>query len=80
MAVCKACGAEIVWLRSPKGKWIPCNEGLVEYKADEDGEDSVINQDGEVIRCTFEFECKPTGLARIPHWATCPDGDKWRKR
>ena len=81
MANCKACGAPIVFIQSEKNmKWIPLDEGLVEYKADEDGEDLVVNQKGEVIRCTFEFQCDPDGLARIPHWATCPFSDKYRRR
>lgn len=80
MAVCRKCGAPILFVRSAKnGKWLPLNEGLVEYKADEDGEDLVVNQIGEVIRCTFEFQCRPDGLARIPHWATCPYADDFRR-
>ena len=81
MAECKSCKAPIVFIKSAKNKkWLPCDEGLVEYKADENGEDYVVNQNGEMIKCTFEFQCKPDGLARIPHWATCPFADKYRRR
>lgn len=80
MAKCKACGASIVWIRmAGDGKWMPCNEGLVPYKQDEDGEDWVVTDRGELIRCTFEFECLPTGMARIPHWATCPRAKEFKK-
>ena len=72
MAQCKKCGAPLVWIRTPEQKWMPCNEELVPYKQDEDGEDYVVTDKGELIHCTFEFECLPTGMARIPHWATCP--------
>ena len=72
MAQCKKCGAPIVWIQTPDREWMPCNEGLVPYKQDEDGEDYVVTDRGELIHCTFEFECLPTGAARIPHWATCP--------
>lgn len=83
MAKCKKCGASIVFVRSAKsGKWIPLDEGLTEYRAGEaeDYEDTVVNDKGEVIRCTFDFQGTPDGLARIPHWATCPYADYFRKR
>lgn len=25
MAICKGCGAEIVWIKTPNGKNMPCN-------------------------------------------------------
>ena len=60
---------------------MPCNEGLVEYKQGEapDYEDYVVSDRGEVIRCTFDFQCDPTGLAHIPHWAACPYADDFRR-
>jgi len=59
MATCKRCGAPIVFIKTPKGKWMPCNEGLVEYKAGSspDYDDVVVNDKGEVIKCTFDFRC-----------------------
>lgn len=80
MARCKSCGAQIVWIRTPDFKWMPCNEGLVPYKQDDEGEDYVVTDRGETIKCTFEFECLPTGMARIPHWATCPDAKKYKEK
>lgn len=82
MATCRKCGAPIVFIRSANNrKWIPCNEGLVEYKAGNspDYEDHVVNDKGEVIRCTFDFQCRPDGLARIPHWASCPYAENFRR-
>ena len=63
MKKCK-CGANIVFVTTKNGKFFPCNEGLVEYKADPEGEDYVVNErSGELIRCTFEFQCIPDGSA-----------------
>ena len=61
---------------------MPCNADLVEYHAGStpDFEDIVINDKGEVIRCTFDFQCDPDGKGRIPHWATCPYSDSFRGR
>ena len=80
MAQCKKCGAPIVWIQTPDRKWMPCNDGLVPYKQDKDGEDYVVTDRGELIHCTFEFECLPTGAARIPHWATCPFAKDFKRQ
>lgn len=80
MAQCKKCGAPIVWIQTPDRKWMPCNDGLVPYKQDKDGEDYVVTDRGELIHCTFEFECLPTGAARIPHWATCPYAKDFKRQ
>ena len=79
-ATCKACGAPISWIETPNKKWIPCDEGLVPYKQDSAGPEAVVTQGGQVIRCRFDYTGFPTGMARVPHWATCPDADKHRKR
>lgn len=81
MTTCKKCGAPIIFIKTKKGKWMPCDEGLVEYKAG-DGpnfDDVVVDQNGNVIHCTFDFQCVPDGLARIPHWATCPYAEDFRR-
>jgi len=79
-STCRKCGAPIIWLKTPKGKWMPADEGLVAYQQDQEGSDYVVTQDGELVRCYLEFDGKPTGMARIPHWATCPNADDFRKR
>ena len=82
MARCKKCGAPIVWVKTPDNRWMPCDEGLVEYHAGStpDFEDYVVNDKGEVIQCTFDFQCDPDGLARFPHWKTCPFAEEFRKK
>ena len=80
MATCKKCGAPIIWLKTPKGKWMCADEGLKPYKAAKTGNDIVVTDRGETIRCKLEFDRFPTGLARTPHWATCPDADSFRRK
>ena len=82
MARCKKCGAPIVWVKTPDNRWMPCDEGLVEYHAGSTPgfEDYVVNDKGEVIQCTFDFQCDPDGLARFPHWKTCPFAEEFRKK
>lgn len=79
-ATCKSCGAPIIWIESPKGKWIPCDEGLIPYKQDRSGKEAIVTQRGEIIRCRLTFDGDPTGMGRMTHWATCPNANQHRRR
>lgn len=78
-ATCRSCGAPIIWLQTPKGKWMPADEGLVPYKENPEGKERIVTDRGEVIPCDLTFDGWPTGMARIPHWATCPNAAKHKK-
>ena len=80
VATCKSCGAPIVWIETPKHKWIPCDEGLIPYEEDLAGTDFLVNRRGEIIRCTLDFVGIPSGMGRMAHWATCPNAEQHRKR
>lgn len=63
MAVCKKCGAEILWLRSskferkppnyaaPQARWIPCEPDPVSFLPEEGGPDRVVTPEGDVVAC-----------------------------
>ena len=82
MPKCKSCGAEIIYLKTKSGKLMPCNAELVPYWMDRDGQDKIVTPYGEVVSCTMEqlTFAEPTGTGYMPHWATCPDADKFRNR
>lgn len=77
---CRACGAPILWIRTPKGKWLPVNYGPVQYRENPRGKDSVVDNWGQIIHCDLNFDGLPTGLARIPHWATCPKAAQFKRK
>lgn len=82
MQRCKRCGAPIVWIQTKTGKWMPADEGLKRYKKTKHGKDRVVTDSGEVITCDLIGDDDlrgPTGMARTPHWATCPNADDFRK-
>ena len=80
MATCKKCGASIIWLKPRGGKWMPADEGLIPYRQNPEGKDRLLNDYGETIRCDILTDGSiPTGMARRPHWATCPNADDFRK-
>lgn len=81
MAKCKGCGAEIVFLGSQNGKPIPCNAEPTLYWQRKGAKGKVVTPNGEVISCVFDGPMdKATGVGYIPHWATCPAADQFRKK
>lgn len=80
-STCRKCNAPIIWLKTPNENWMPADEGLVPYRQNPSGKDYVVTDRGEVIRCDIITDgTLPTGMARVPHWATCPFADDFRKR
>ena len=82
MPTCKKCGAKIHWVPTKGGKWMPCDADLIEYKAGStpDYEDVIVTETGDVLRCTFDFQCDPDGRGYLPHWASCPSAAEFRRR
>ena len=82
MTRCKSCGEEIIWIETPTGKYIPCDVGIIPYWNDSKGKERIVLQSGEVVRCSTEprTDIRAAGSGRIPHWATCPNASKHRRR
>lgn len=81
MKTCKACGAPIVWIKTPKGKAMPCDAQPVYYEAEPHGTKRIVKQNGEVIACEYAVDpAEATGTGYIPHWATCPAANEFRER
>lgn len=78
MSVCRDCGAEIDWVHSTDGSYIPVDpepvfviegEGQNKFYAEEEGElTGRAAGPGEIQ--TFEQKIKTT-VAFVPHWRTC---------
>jgi hypothetical protein len=69
VAKCKACGAEIMWLRTNADKAMP-----VDVEPDEGG-NLVI--EGFSVRVVDLFT--PAEAERyMPHWATCPNAKEFK--
>lgn len=77
---CKACGALIRFIRTPKGKVIPCNFSEVDYKLSKDGDTKVVTPNGQVIiaKIVKNFS-EADGYGYISHWSTCTKPDVFRK-
>lgn len=81
MAKCKGCGQEIIWIMSPAGKVIPCDPEPVIYWQKPKAKGKVVTKNGMVISCDFEGDmAKSTGIGYVPHWATCPKAEMFRRK
>lgn len=81
MAKCQGCGAEIIWMRTGAGKYIPCNPGLKLYRENKHGHERIVSPNGEVIACELtDTSAEATGVGLLPHWGTCPKAGNFRRR
>lgn len=80
MATCKGCGAEIVWVKTPGGKKMPCDPGLRPYWERKGASGKVVTPNGEVISCVFDGNPQTaTGVGFVSHWSTCPKAAAFRQ-
>lgn len=70
---CQNCGKEIIWIRMPGGKRIPCDTDLLTYKQVPEGEETIITPNGEVINAEImkDGSADATGLGYRLHAASC---------
>lgn len=82
MSRCRSCGAEIIWIRTKKGRNMPCDPEPVHYRKQVHGQEGMITlvtPDGDVIVGQKSYDdSDQTGY--ISHFATCPDANKFRGR
>ena len=81
ITTCRGCGAEIVWIKTPSGKSMPCDATPVYYKIKADGKEKIITPNGVVISCEIiSTPYDAAGIGYVPHWSTCTTPDKFRNK
>lgn len=78
MSYCKNCGAEIDWVRTEEGRYIPVDPELV-FVIEDDGDEHFYDDElGEITgRQAKQEEVQTkeakinTPLGYVPHWRTC---------
>jgi len=79
MQRCKACGAQIRWIRTKSGKSMPCDPQPVPYWQRPKARGKVVTPWGDVVSCVFQGELREAnGTGYVPHWATCTRADLFR--
>lgn len=68
---CRLCGAPITFIRTRKGKAMPCNAYALPYQADPDGPENIMTAQGDLVRGRWINEGKSDGVGYKPHWADC---------
>ena len=80
MARCKKCGKEIIWIKTPSGRSMPCDPEEVVYWKDSKGKGRVVTPNGEVVACRLDGDPQEaTGMGYVSHFATCPNAEEFRK-
>ena len=76
---CRACGAPMIFIKTERGKSMPCDAESQWYLETPDGEPFVMI-DGTYHRGVVIAEKDPKARAGyVSHFATCPMADQFRK-
>ena len=79
MAICKACGEKLIFIKLPGGKAMPCNATPIPFRKDfQGGALTLILPDGRITRGEFAPGSDLYGYES--HFATCPAAERFRKR
>ncbi len=79
---CRGCGAEIVWIKTEKGKSMPCDPLLVPFWERPGAVGKVLlPRSGRVISCDFEGPRElMTGFGYVSHFRTCPEARAFKRK
>ena len=83
---CRACGAEIEFVKLKKGTTIPVDPELIPFRADPQESRFFVTVDGEVISGKPANECCSMGKAEqqmagyVNHFVTCTNPEYFRKQ
>lgn len=68
---CKRCGAPITFIRTKKGKAMPCDAYPIPYRKEDDGPENIMTPQGELVRGSWVDSGENDGMGYRPHWAKC---------
>lgn len=75
-AECRSCGAPIYFWRQPSGRVMPVDREPAGPREPR----GLYARAGQGFRSLTAHEKRGAGPAHLPHFATCPNASKWRKR
>lgn len=77
---CRACGANLIYIRTAAGKHMPCDPPLVPYWPREGAPGKIVTMDGRVVSCDLEGPRDKVRFGRVSHFATCPEAGRFRRK
>lgn len=82
MAVCRSCGARIIFITTRQGKYMPCDPELVAFDDCDEGT-LLVTHDGSTVNIgKYGYLSDPDNQVTegyVSHFATCPHADKHRR-
>lgn len=75
---CRACGRNIVFIRTESGKAMPCDYAAIAYTPLHDGPDVFYTADGKQHRGRVSTPVIGANIGYRPHWATCPAAGRFK--
>lgn len=80
MAVCKSCGAEILWIRTRSGRLMPVNRKRCFFIENRSGNETFVTEGGDVVRgARTAQKTLPAMVGYTSHFATCPNAAAHRR-
>lgn len=74
---CRSCGKFIEWVKTTKGKNMPCDPEVLSHDEMNNG-DVLVTLGGHVQRVD-RSKSFPSLRGRVSHFATCPNANEWRR-
>lgn len=72
-ATCKSCGAEILWVKTEMGNWMPVD------RACHPAGHLVVNHAERTVIAVDPMTTEYKGILHRSHFSTCPDADEHRQ-
>lgn len=78
---CSACGAPIIFIKTPAGGWMPCEKYPVAYQVNVGGPnpDTLVDSQGQTFRGKITAAGIGRRLAWLPHWRYCAGAAQVRR-
>ncbi len=77
---CRGCRKPIVFIKTIRGKDMPCEPDPVMYRQSESGKAKILTEKGFTINAEIVSDPKKAdGRGYIPHWAHCSEAENFRK-
>ena len=75
---CKGCGADIKFIKTKSGKFIPCDMKPVRITKLGESKYMFVLSDGTIVRGFSDPEGWAIGY--VPHWSTCPAASDFKRK
>ena len=80
--ICRACGRQIIWVKTKSGKNMPVDPTMISYRKPEAGakaKEKIVTPEGDVVCADKVSPENAEGFGYISHFATCQFSGKIKK-